>query len=1024
MPLTTYTQIRLPLVTIGRYTYEIRINRNSYDFNVAASATLICDHFKYLFNESVQLVKELCDEDGDFTGDQLDMTVQDCRTVSGTVNAVPTTIDFGAEQTTLFEWLFADDTATYTVFFSRYVDGTDANNELCFVGDLDPLTITRGHTGTINPHTADAERLQNLTLNWSICAERLAKLTVADLVDTFEQSDMTNASVKKPFYGGTVANPDYSFFGSSPAAANFQNDDFGGLYVSDYPTYYQKASYGTALIGAWPRALWGVSLDKVCEKIADLAEFDHEAATDCMFAHYKPFYGEAASKGYYTGDRVMAVPGATPGSIQINYNIAFGVSPVDAEMMESPVSYKRDASVGSVIKDICLLTGCYPKISYDQTSKRPTLKLVSRTADEGELPTGLVLAASTEVERQVGKQRVCLNFRADDSVVSCPRQSGDSIDIEIPWRWRAWGTEEVIQIRHHIQNKKLSYSKQYINWTLTSPDYSRLESDGWLGGAYLYHYQSGTTNNFYPTGAGLSSSIEGSGSDWSGFYALTHYVYDGPSGEAPEPSVHPLESLARFYAHELLGNRSVLEREYIGVSDDDGNVSGIVPLMRITESIRSEGGATREFKAIRVVQNLSSDRTSITFLEVVDSANWEDAPVYINGDAGDSTGGTATSTSNGELIVPEIYLRLSPNNTEENTATAQSATVTPLTLIGAAAQSEELFDVQTDGGTQRFAVDSSGNVLLKPIGTSAGNTNELRCFELIANGSHYTGFKAPDSLAGNLMYIMPTTATDGYFLKWTTGGTLVWDSVSTSLTGALIIDPNNATRNTAQPTDATGKALRLLGHASQSANVFEVCNSAGTASIWSTSGGELHSNNNVHFDYAGVVYIKELEVESTGRFLHDGGSPNLVVIGGSSQANNLIGVETNGGTTQFRIDQNFNTGIGPLSSISFRLHLDGSFGLTSEVVAIAGGAATNINVTKSCVNLNPGAGSSVTGINSPVTDQMIRLVNQSTNNLTITHNNANLAGDFFCPGNGNYTLQAREAIWATYNPANQRWHIG
>lgn len=62
----------------------------------------------------------------------------------------------------------------------------------------------------------------------------------------------------------------------------------------------------------------------------------------------------------------------------------------------------------------------------------------------------------------------------------------------------------------------------------------------------------------------------------------------------------------------------------------------------------------------------------------------------------------------------------------------------------------------TNGITTAIAV---GSPLYKvsPAGTSAGQTGELRLLELAANGTSYTGFKAPDSLAGNVIYAMPTT---------------------------------------------------------------------------------------------------------------------------------------------------------------------------------------------------------------------------------------------------------------------------
>lgn len=85
------------------------------------------------------------------------------------------------------------------------------------------------------------------------------------------------------------------------------------------------------------------------------------------------------------------------------------------------------------------------------------------------------------------------------------------------------------------------------------------------------------------------------------------------------------------------------------------------------------------------------------------------------------------------------------------------------------------------------ATPTIGGIVLKnqngiqfdPYGSSTGNTGEIRFLELAANGTHYTGFKAPDSLAGNVIYKLPTAdgsngnvlATDGAgALSWVAGG--------------------------------------------------------------------------------------------------------------------------------------------------------------------------------------------------------------------------------------------------------------
>lgn len=78
---------------------------------------------------------------------------------------------------------------------------------------------------------------------------------------------------------------------------------------------------------------------------------------------------------------------------------------------------------------------------------------------------------------------------------------------------------------------------------------------------------------------------------------------------------------------------------------------------------------------------------------------------------------------------------------------------------------------------------------LAPYGTSAGNTNELRFLELAANGTHYVGLKAPDSIAGNVIWVLPSA--DGAantYLGTNGSGTLSFTALPTydrvQLTGA------------------------------------------------------------------------------------------------------------------------------------------------------------------------------------------------------------------------------------------------
>lgn len=105
---------------------------------------------------------------------------------------------------------------------------------------------------------------------------------------------------------------------------------------------------------------------------------------------------------------------------------------------------------------------------------------------------------------------------------------------------------------------------------------------------------------------------------------------------------------------------------------------------------------------------------------------------------------------------------------------------------------------------QAVTIDGSGTSHY-PRGTGAGDTGEIRFLELAANGSNYVGFKAPDTLAGNVVWTLPVAdaGVSGYVLSSNAAGVLSWVSpIPTTITVA-----NEATDTTCFPlfvTAATG----------------------------------------------------------------------------------------------------------------------------------------------------------------------------------------------------------------------------
>lgn len=100
------------------------------------------------------------------------------------------------------------------------------------------------------------------------------------------------------------------------------------------------------------------------------------------------------------------------------------------------------------------------------------------------------------------------------------------------------------------------------------------------------------------------------------------------------------------------------------------------------------------------------------------------------------------------------------------------------------------------GATSQIQVFTNGiktaaqdAVDIRPYGVSAGNTGELRFYELVANGSNYVGVKAADARAASVTYILPSTdPLSGQVLAATTPSSnisiLSWASVVNSIGGA------------------------------------------------------------------------------------------------------------------------------------------------------------------------------------------------------------------------------------------------
>ena len=142
--------------------------------------------------------------------------------------------------------------------------------------------------------------------------------------------------------------------------------------------------------------------------------------------------------------------------------------------------------------------------------------------------------------------------------------------------------------------------------------------------------------------------------------------------------------------------------------------------------------------------------------------------------------GYSTATAN---TVSTIVLRDASGNFSAGTITGIG-----IIIAGVQNQSADLFRADVTGvdsttfiSTTRPAltISSSGALVLNPTNSSAGSTNQLRFLELAANGTNYVGFKAPDTIASNIIWTLPSSdGTSGNVLSTNGSGNLSWIAAS------------------------------------------------------------------------------------------------------------------------------------------------------------------------------------------------------------------------------------------------------
>lgn len=85
----------------------------------------------------------------------------------------------------------------------------------------------------------------------------------------------------------------------------------------------------------------------------------------------------------------------------------------------------------------------------------------------------------------------------------------------------------------------------------------------------------------------------------------------------------------------------------------------------------------------------------------------------------------------------------------------------------------------TPSGMLHIVPTAANALVIDPYGTNAGETGEIQFKELAANGSNHIGFKAPDDITSDVVFILPSAdGTSGQALVTDGSGILSWASSS------------------------------------------------------------------------------------------------------------------------------------------------------------------------------------------------------------------------------------------------------
>jgi fibronectin-binding autotransporter adhesin len=236
------------------------------------------------------------------------------------------------------------------------------------------------------------------------------------------------------------------------------------------------------------------------------------------------------------------------------------------------------------------------------------------------------------------------------------------------------------------------------------------------------------------------------------------------------------------------------------------------------------------------------------------------------------------------------------------------------TTVNLTTATDKVFIGNSGAATAKLEVTSSdaNAIRINPYGAAAGNTGTLQLMELAANGTNFVGFKAPDNIAANVSWVLPSAdGTNGQLLTTNGSGVLSWQNAGAATvssvfgrTGAVTATSTDYTTLTALTnlSSAAATALTLDSGTTGALNIgtgassktITVGNTTGTTGVVLASG-----SGGIKIGSTGTAILNHLSatasIDITGIGATSCGNTNFTVTG-AAQGDTVVATPTPSGS--------------------------------------------------------------------------------------------------------------------------------